>query len=92
MLSSYEAFQDSGVSSPADRALIARPTLLVTAIDDPLHNPDMLGFGTDHPVESPNLIYMVTEEGGHVGWPSGFSGGSAFMRDTALSFAKAACE
>ena len=92
MLSSYEAFQDSGASSPADRALIARPTLLVTAIDDPLHNPDMLGFRTDHPVESPNLIYMVTEEGGHVGWPSGFSGGSAFMRDTALSFAKAACE
>ena len=59
MLSSYEAFQDSGASSPADRALIARPTLLVTAIDDPLHNPDMLGFGTDHKSMIINVWFTV---------------------------------
>ena len=88
---SYEAFQDSGKSSSADRARISRPTLLVTAIDDPLHNPEMLGFSTSNPVESPNLAYMITEEGGHVGWPTDVGGGSAFMRKTALSFAEAAC-
>ena len=90
---SYEAFQDLGKSSSADRGRIARPTLLVTAIDDPLHNPEMLGFSTNDPVESPDLLYMITEEGGHVGWPTDVGGGSAFMRKTALSFAKAAaCE
>ena len=91
-LGSYKEFQESGKSERADLARISRPTLLVTALDDPLHNPEMLGFSTVDSIESSSLVYMITQEGGHVGWPTELGGSSAFMRETAVSFAKAACE
>lgn len=64
----YKKFQKSGESSAEDRAQIDRPTLLLTALDDPFHHPELCGFATNT-VESPNLVYMITEEGGHVSWP-----------------------
>lgn len=83
----YGKFQKSGASTVEQRAQIAKPTLLLTALDDPFHHPELCGFKTDT-VESPNLIYMITEEGGHVSWAN-TSGKSPFMRKTIFDFTKA---
>lgn len=85
----YTSFQAASGSKIEELSRISRPTLLLTALDDPLHAPDKIGIDTSK-VPSPYLIYMVTEEGGHVSWPDVESGlRSQFMCDTLTSFAAA---
>lgn len=43
------------------------PLLLLSALDEPLHHPDMIGAET-HP-KNPAITYLLTREGGHVAWP-----------------------
>jgi uncharacterized protein YhfF len=87
---SYAAFQQTGASLLQERSSIARPTLLLTALDDPMHSPELLGIKTSHEqgysTSNPNLVYMVTEEGGHVGWPTSMRGDSHFLRSTVADF------
>ena len=49
------------------RHLIDRPLLILAALDDPLHNPDLIGL-EDMP-SNPNVVHWLTGSGGHVGWP-----------------------
>merc|ERR1712150_128409 len=81
---SYEDFQRLATSSQSERMAIARPTLLLTARDDPLHHVDMLGIGAD--VKSPNLVFMVTEEGGHVHFPTDLRGSSTLVHSVVSEF------
>jgi predicted alpha/beta-fold hydrolase len=43
------------------------PTLVVTALDDPLHSIDCIGF-EERPLNG-NVAFLVTATGGHVAWP-----------------------
>ena len=57
------------------RHLIDRPLLILAALDDPLHNPDLIGL-EDMP-SNPNVVHWLTGSGGHVGWPVAAAPGSA---------------
>uniref|UniRef100_A0A7S2RAU4 AB hydrolase-1 domain-containing protein n=1 Tax=Mucochytrium quahogii TaxID=96639 RepID=A0A7S2RAU4_9STRA len=50
------------------------PLLFFASCDDPLHHPDLMGVHSEtqgNGVDNPNIIYLLTEEGGHIGWPAG---------------------
>jgi hypothetical protein len=55
-----------------------------------MHSPDCLGIEANYEpgyaTPSPNLVYMITEEGGHVGWPTNAWGGSSFLRSAVVDF------
>ena len=84
-VSSYTSFQQSATSSNAERAQIAKPTLLLCALDDPLHCPDLIGVDLDAP-RPDNLCYMVTEEGGHVSFPTSWDGSSSLLKETVVAW------
>ena len=84
-VSSYTSFQQSATSSNQERAHIAKPTLLLCALDDPLHCPDLIGVDLDAP-RPDNLCYMVTEEGGHVSFPTSWNGSSSLLKETVVAW------
>ena len=85
----YLDFQKEGTSSVEERQNIDRPTLLMFSLDDPLHNPNQLGINVNE-IENKdlpeNLCYMVTEEGGHVSFPTHVSGRSDLLRSTVVEW------
>lgn len=115
---SFPSFQLAGEACPHARARVRCPLLLLCALDDPLHQPDLLGvpsvalLGSTHPLScgrcggcvaheagpsedaqtASNIAYLVTERGGHVGWPRPGcpQGGFEFMSDVIFAFAQAA--
>jgi predicted alpha/beta-fold hydrolase len=84
-VSTYTSFQQSATSSNQERAHIAKPTLLLCALDDPLHCPDLIGVDLDAP-RPDNLCYMVTEEGGHVSFPTSWDGSSSLLKETVVAW------
>jgi hypothetical protein len=75
---------------------VTTPTLLVSAIDDPLHSADLVGLcGIDRLLEKTdagiNVAVLMTKAGGHVAWPeSGNEGGRfSFMRRVATQYVAA---
>mmetsp|Transcript_10877 Transcript_10877/g.14149 ORF Transcript_10877/g.14149 Transcript_10877/m.14149 type:complete len:526 (-) Transcript_10877:90-1667(-) len=48
---------------------VAIPMLVLTALDDPLHHPDMIGTEYIVPSGNGNVAVWLTSQGGHVGWP-----------------------
>ena len=84
-VSSYTSFQQSATSSNAERARIAKPTLLLCALDDPLHCPDMIDVELNAP-RPDNLCYMVTEAGGHVSFPTSWDGSSSLLKETVVAW------
>ena len=71
---------------------IARPCLVLTAKDDPLHGVDKIGIAAGMAKGSPNLAVLVTECGGHVSWPVALTSGAdgyQFMVDLSFRFMQA---
>jgi len=71
---------------------IARPLLVVTALDDPLHHAGMIGIQLDEaaqrlePSASEQLVLGVTANGGHVAWPTAGEAKYEFMFQVAEEF------
>jgi hypothetical protein len=59
------------------RQAVSTPLLLISALDDPFHHPDLIGL--DPEPSNPNIVYLLTENGGHVGWPVGLLEQQAFI-------------
>lgn len=86
----FQSFEElvEGLATPKDRkSRVARPLLMVSALDDPMHNPCMVGFETTHAHE--NLIYAFTSQGGHVSWATDHSGSFSWMHEVAANFTAA---
>ncbi len=91
----YEAFAAEGNVTSYDLRKIDRPTLFLTAVDDPLHEPGLIGLeraieAVHGPEPSRKLVVAVTDEGGHVLWPDSFDGSSNFLQCILEGFAEAA--
>ena len=64
------------------------PCLAVNAVDDPIMHCDSL-HAEEYSRENENLLFLVTERGGHAGWPWGWrfrSRGWDFMGESAKVF------
>ena len=75
----------------AGLARVRVPTLVVSALDDPLHHADMLGLEQAEAAlgVSGHVAVWVTETGGHIGWPEDLRAGGgdfAFIRRVAQQF------
>lgn len=75
----------------AFRRNVQVPLLFVSALDDPLHHPSLIGVETDEALfDSPNVAYLLTQEGGHVGWPErAWPSDFGFMNNLINTFADA---
>jgi predicted alpha/beta-fold hydrolase len=67
---------------------ISVPTLIVNSVDDPvLHYADAVI--PEMAVGNSNITFLVTEKGGHIGWPTGWcknTHGYRWISDVALTF------
>lgn len=64
----FEEFLDRTSSEPTAN----KPLLVLSALDDPLHNPNNLGLEKLEHTENENVGFVMTRSGGHVGWPEGW--------------------
>lgn len=53
-------------------AISNKPLLIISALDDPLHNPNDLGLEKMTHIENENIAFLMTHSGGHVAWPEGW--------------------
>ena len=84
---SFDELVDALGTNAAQKERVSKPLLLVSALDDPMHNPNMVGFDVEH--EQENIIYAFTSQGGHVSWATDHTGSFGWMRNVASSFAGA---
>lgn len=70
------------------------PLLVFASNDDPLHHPDLVGVETSvYRFDNPNVVYLLTSEGGHVGWPNKpWPTDFSFLTDVAMRFLEAALQ
>ena len=91
---------NSGAFSPGRRIHnISIPFCVLHALDDPLVTWKTVAanHGLMHPTNltktgSGNLLILLTKQGGHVGWPTGwapFLGKWVYMNNVAMSFVQA---
>jgi len=81
----------AGLEGWDTRGSVHVPTLIMTALDDPFHGIDELGF-EEQPV-NPNIAYFVTSSGGHLGWPQGLlaNADGGYMTNAILRFTESCC-
>ena len=64
----FQAWKERCETSFHDRKNISVPFLLITSANDPLHHAAMIGIPLRDEDHAANVAYLVTEQGGHVGW------------------------
>jgi predicted alpha/beta-fold hydrolase len=88
----------SSLTKPPQLVKLSTPLLVLHALDDPLSTWRTVAAnrGIMHPHNlvqaADNLVMLLTERGGHVGWPMGWRPhrrGWEFMNDVAAGFAEA---
>ena len=68
--SKFEIFRDD-IELDCDAIKnIDRDFFMLYSLDDPFHNPDMLGLSRVEQAKNPNILCLATERGGHVSWIS----------------------
>ena len=86
----FESWKARSETSFEDRKRIDIPFLLLAAANDPLHHSGMIGVPEKDSDMARNVAYLITEQGGHVGW--GECGGMSrnFLTSATVGFSLAA--
>ena len=69
------------------------PTLSLNAVDDPIIHVDTMEHTAKYAQHNENIFVLITQYGGHCGWPMGLapsSNGFRFMSETVLDFGESA--
>jgi len=66
-----EYYKDLGLAAGEKWRAVAVPLLAIAAIDDPVIHVDTLRV-SEFAAANDNLLFLITERGGHTGWPVGW--------------------
>merc|ERR1719330_1905896 len=83
-----EYYEDQGLGSNDKWKNVTVPVLAIAARDDPITHCDSL-HAEEFSAANENLLYLITDRGGHVGWPWGmtpWSRGFDFMHEGVVVF------
>jgi predicted alpha/beta-fold hydrolase len=77
----FKTLDDFLLANSCQNALkdVAVPLLCMAALDDPLIHPDISLCGFYASQINPNIFYLATKKGGHLGWLAGWQGSSWMM-------------